>query len=257
MANLREIVSILEELAPESIALEWDNVGLQVGDEKQKVDRVLLSLDINRSILEEARKRGCQLIISHHPLIFKPIRSVNNLDNKGQIITTAINCGISIYSAHTNLDIAADGLNDYLAGLLDIKEIKPLIDSNSPGRIGKLEQKTTLEEYIRLVKKRLGLSIIRYVGKKEQLSIKVAVCNGSGAELIQPVHDAGADLFITGDIDYHEAQLAEELGLALIDAGHYNSEIMVKDLLFDYLQPRLSSIEFLKSQINTNPWNVI
>jgi GTP cyclohydrolase I len=257
MVDVRKIISILEELAPESIALEWDNVGLQVGDEKQKVDRVLLTLDINRSVLEEARKRGCQLIISHHPLIFKPIKSVSKLDNKGQIITAAINNGISIYCAHTNLDIADNGLNDYLAGLLGIKGIRPLLDSDSPGRIGRLEQEITLGEYIRLVKKRLGLSNIRYVGQKEQLMIRVAVCNGSGAELIQPVQDAGADLFITGDIDYHQAQLAEESGLALIDANHYHSEILVKDLLRDYLQPRLSGVEFLKSQINTNPWNYI
>lgn len=367
MTKVRQITSLIQDLAPENLAYDWDNVGLQVGDFDQEVSQVLISLDITEAVIEEAKARKCQLIISHHPLIFKSVSSINKHTGTGRVIIEAIKNNISIYSAHTNLDITKDGLNDYLAEVLGIKDcdhleitgeerfyklvvfipeehftrvkkaildsgagyignyshtsfstegkgtFKPLAGSNpflgkegeisevrevrletilakhlvkkviramlkahpyeevaydlyplanegekySLGRIGRLDEKVRLDEYIQLVKKRLRLVNLKYVGSESRLIERVAICSGSGAKLISRASKAGADLFITGDIGYHEAQLAEELGMALIDAGHYQTEIIVKGLLTDYLRDKVDGVEFFASQVDTNPWKYI
>lgn len=369
MAKVAEVIQLMGELAPARLAEDWDNVGMQVGDASQNVENVLLALDFNQEVLAEAVEKNCQLIITHHPFIFNGIKSIDTQNQSGKLIFELIKNNISLFSAHTNLDIAEAGLNDYLIKKLDVENIsilkttssqdyhklvtfipeasfecvrdalyargagkfkdysrsgfyqqgkgnfKPLADSEpylgekgslnevkeyrfetivAPenldqvikelhkvhpyeepawdlyklenlkskkgiGRIADLKSEIKLNDLIEKIKEVYALDLLKVVTAKKKIK-KIALCSGSGADFIKDAHFQGADLYLTGDVKFHEAQTAEELGMYLIDFGHYGSEKFVKELLFERLSSKASAklkkeLNFLKSEVNTDPWD--
>ncbi|AGB41779.1 dinuclear metal center protein, YbgI/SA1388 family [Halobacteroides halobius DSM 5150] len=369
--KLHQVIDLIEELAAPHLAAEWDNVGLQLGDINQTIEKLLVALDLNYDVLEEAIAADIDLIVTHHPFIFKGISNINFATPQGKIIKKAIKEDISIYVAHTNYDIASNGLNDLLAKQVGVSNLQPLkvtasenlkkiavfvpetaiaevrealadagaghigdyshctfqqsgigtfkpLEGTNPylgtkgevnqvkeykletivlesqlnktidkmikahpyeevaydiyplakegptvglGRIGHLKESISLGEYAQLVKEELDLEQIKVVGTLNSKVKKVALCSGSGADLIQTAISKGADLLVTGDIKYHQAQMAEEANLNLIDGGHYGTEKIMKEGLAEYFKEEVAAnnmeVKVIESNINTNPFQVI
>ncbi len=369
--RVRDIMEVMEGLAPQNYACDWDNVGLQVGNYGAPINKILLCLDVSREIIEEAISLGADLIISHHPLLFSPLTSIIKEDGKGEIIYRAIKNNINIYSAHTNMDIAPGGLNDYLLDKLDFKnsmvleiigkeqlyklvvfvpkkyevrvaealnqggaghignyshcsfrvdgigtfkpmkgtnpfigelgkvekveetrletivantdldrviasmleahpyeevayDVIPLKNSGQErgiGRVAILEDGKDLNELVAMVKTKLGIKHLSVVGDLNKPISRVALVNGSGANYIELAKQRKCDCLITGDVKYHDAQTALELGIAVIDAGHFETEIFFVDLIFNYLTAALEDkgldIEIVKSKVETSPLQII
>jgi dinuclear metal center YbgI/SA1388 family protein len=332
--RVSDIVGIVNVVAPFRFAEEWDNAGLQVGDPAAPADRIMVALDPGKSAVEAAVAAGCNLLITHHPLIFRPIKRVSAADPLGALLALALKNDLAIVSLHTNFDIADGGVNDLLAGILGVTNCVPLrvtetgeliklsvfvpkgheekvmealfkysgfignyrdcsfsaagigtfrplegarpfigevgkreyaeevrlevllrnedlapalksLAASHPyeepaydlypllnrgktvglGRLGELSEPVTLADFAALTKERLGAEGVRYVGEGGRMLRKIALCGGSGASLLREAAGKGADALVTGDIKYHEAREAESVGLALVDAGHFATEL--------------------------------
>ncbi|MFH0926164.1 MAG: Nif3-like dinuclear metal center hexameric protein [bacterium] len=241
LITVSDIVKVLNYLVPEELALEWDNVGLQVGNWNKCVKNILISLDLTKQVLNDAARLNINLIITHHPLIFSPLKKITSLDSIGSLVIELIRKDICLYVAHTNLDIVKDGVNDVLAKKIGLCNVEYLVDdANSRdkglGRVGQLAEQMKLGAMGERVKKCLGLTQIRLIGNRENEIKNVAVCSGSGASLINLVARKKVDLYVTGDVKYHEARLAEEIGLLVIDIGHFGSEVVVLPVFAESLR---------------------
>lgn len=253
MYKVRDVADAIERLAPTQLAESWDNVGLMVGDFDQEVKCVYVCLDVTSENVRCAEKCGADMIVSHHPLIFSPIKRIVEEDVSGRIIRSLITSGISVYSAHTNLDKADGGMNDVLAeklGLEDIRKFYPEEYENRDdiGRVGVLETPMDLGDFVDFVKSTLGVHGIRCVGEKSEVINTVALCTGAGGDGMLTAYRAGADVYITSDIRHHEAQLAFELGLNVIDAGHFETENIVCEFLSDYIEKNLPGVRVIPSR---------
>jgi dinuclear metal center YbgI/SA1388 family protein len=343
--RIQDLVGLIHKLYAPELAEDWDNVGLQVGDPGRPLDRVMVALDPGLEAVEAARDAGAQALVTHHPLLFKPVKRLTPDDAVGKVLWTAVRDDVAIISAHTNLDCAVDGLNSWLAEKMGVEQAVPLqavagdylklvvfvpvgheetvadalfsagggqigaydqcsfrssgegtfrpgpgtqpyigtvgqrekteevrletiipkrkllrvlekmqkahpyeevaydllpLQNQVPGaglgRIGKLAQQTTLGEFAASVKDTLGCDHLRLIGADQMPVRKVALCGGSGAFLLQTAHRQGADVLVTGDVKYHEARQAEELGIALIDAGHFATEQLMIEQVTQSLQ---------------------
>lgn len=237
LATVNDLVKLLEELMPSNLAEDWDNVGLMIGRKAKTVKKILLALDLSKEVVEQAVAQKIDLIITHHPAIFKKLKRVVDNDWQQDLLLTLAENGIAVYSAHTNLDCVSTGVNDVLAKLLKLDDIEVLDDSNGLGRIGVVEE-AFLEEYAQVVKVALKADyvVVADAGKKVH---RVAVCGGAGSDLIDLALAKGADTLVTGDVKYHSAQQAVFSGLNIIDAGHQPTELPVLDKLADRLSLRL------------------
>lgn len=235
MINLSEIISFMEKTFPLSYAEDFDNVGLLCGRCDKEVSKVLICLDCTNAVVKEAIESGCELIISHHPVIFEPIKSVSDDSPLGKIIISAIENNISIYSAHTNLDSAKGGLTDYIANLLGLEIIGNL--ENNLGRIHKAPEGYSSKDLIEKLKEALGIERI-YTTLKENKSIeKIALCNGGGSDLIDSAMESGADVYISGDLKHHNIlSVNESKKLDYIEIRHYDCEAPMKRLVCDLLK---------------------
>ncbi|HWR43887.1 Nif3-like dinuclear metal center hexameric protein [Sporomusa sp.] len=341
----RDIIAELEKLAPKHLAETWDNVGLLLGHPEQNIHKVIVALDVDQTLVNEAIAVGVDLIIAHHPLIFKGITSIRTDSPQGSMLAALIKAGIAVYAAHTNLDSAPGGVNDALAQKLELKEVRPLatvyqeqlhklvifvpsthveqvrkaiteagaghignyshctflthgtgtflpLTESKPfigepgrlefvdecrletilpaslrsdvisamlaahpyeevaydeylllnkgssyglGRVGRLISPMRLDRFISHVKTALNINSVKAAGSVNALISKVAVCGGSGASLIKNAIRAGADILVTGDVKYHEAQQAVAEGLTIIDAGHFATEQPVVECVAGYL----------------------
>ena len=339
-AKLSDIIGIINKIAPPHLAEEWDNVGLQVGDPAAVIERLMVSLDPGSAAVDAAISHSCQLLLTHHPLLFKPLKRISTADATGAIVHTAIRSSLAIASLHTNYDTVTNGVNDLLAAALGLADCRPLKISHREellklvvfvpvthqqqlleallkfssmpgnytecsfssagtgtfkplaaakpyigtagvresvaenrvelllrksdlqpalkavraahpyeepavdiipllneggglglGRICDLDSPLLLDEFAALVKERLHLAALRMVGSRGRKISRIALCGGSGASLLREAARQGADLLVTGDIKYHEAQEAESLGMALLDAGHFATErLMIEGL---------------------------
>ena len=244
MVCVRDVMAKIEELAPTSLACDWDNVGLLVGNGDKQVKRIMVMLDADVHTIDEAIANNVDLIITHHPILLKPINRIT--DKK---LIKLIENGISIYTAHTNLDSTNGGVNDVLAQKLGLDNIGkfPLIeDTELLGRIGNVAE-CTLEEFIKTVKTALNCEFVRYIGDKSTIIRKVSVCGGGGADFIPLAKTSGCDVYVTGDVKYHQAQVASEIGLCVIDAGHFETENIICSVLADYLKYMFKEVEVLTS----------
>ena len=233
----KDIINFLEEKYPRSNAEEWDNVGLLVGNNKKDVKKIQLSIDATEKAVDYAAQNNVDMIVTHHPLIFKPLKSIVMSELSGRKIIKLIENGLNLYSIHTNLDSSKDGLNDYILELLEVKKYK-IIDINANdetagiGRMYTLEEKITILEYADFIKTKMEIKNVRVTSNDLKSEVKkIALINGSGMSYWRKVKSLGADLFITGDIGYHDALDAKESGLHLIDIGHFESENCFSELL--------------------------
>lgn len=363
----KKVFDLMEKWAPLNLAYDWDNVGLQVGSANKEVKKVMITLDVLESVVDEAITEKVDLIIAHHPMLFKALKKIDTNTPKGRVLEKLIKHDITVYAAHTNLDIAADGVNDMLldqlkltktANLQDTGEkklyklavfipkdyvdevsealaqagaghignysnctfqtegtgtfkplegTKPFIGEQNQierveemkvevivseekiqqvihvlleahpyeevaydvyllankdeaplgiGRVGSLNQAVTFQEFIQQVKENLGLANVRVTGNLDKKVKKVAILGGSGEKYIHQALRMGADVYVTGDMTFHMAQDAMELGLCVIDAGHYIEQIM-KEVVQEKLAEQLadSAIEVIISKENTNPFH--
>lgn len=226
-----DIYDFLDEKYDFSSALEYDNVGLLVGDGREKVTGVLVTLDCTDEAISEAVKQGANLIVTHHPVIFDPLKTVT----EQSLIYRLIRNGISVISAHTNLDQADGGVNDALAEAIGLSDIEKIADSEGFFyRIGELSEPMTSEELAKTVSEKLALPV-KYVGSSTFIK-RVAVCSGSGGSMFGEVINTGVDAYVTADIKHNVFMDAHASGLTLIDAGHFNSEDIIVEPLSNELR---------------------
>jgi len=260
MAKLivKNVMDVIEQFAPIELAMDYDNVGLLVGSQNAKVKKILLGLELTDSLLEEAIIKQCDLIIVHHPLIFKPIKTIIAEDITGNKVITLIKEGISLYVAHTNLDMTVGGLNDFIAEKLDIKvdpldEAKPLPNV----RVGQVKP-ISLIDFCSFIKEKLNLNYLHYCGDDNHLIGKVGLCTGSGMSFYKEALHEEVDVYITGDMKYHDATLAIDCNVPIIDATHYGSEILVSELLYQKLHEVFSDeIQIIVHKSYDNPIKTI
>ncbi|WP_265443661.1 Nif3-like dinuclear metal center hexameric protein [Acetivibrio straminisolvens] len=362
----REIIKYMEELAPKSLAEDYDNVGLLVGNRESLIERILVCLDVNSKTVDEAISKKADLIISHHPVIFKGIKRINEDDPKGSIIYRLIKNDIGVYSAHTNLDVAHEGVNNYLSSLLGLTDISNLkdykaeklykivvfvphdnvdavrdamsrvgagwignysdcsfmtagtgtfrpLEGTNPyigatgnlekvdeyrletvvsqkdlkkaieamikvhpyeevaydiypleingkqygmGNVGVLESPKSLEEFIAVVKEKLNVKNVRVIGGIGKKIGKVAVFCGSFDREVMEAAKSKADVLVTGDVKYHDAMDMLEMGMCVIDAGHFNTERIIADRLVELIKENFPQVEVMKSNLEEDPFKI-
>lgn len=255
MAKLREIIAALERLAPLKLQDEWDNSGLQVGFPDAEVSRVLVCLDVTEAVVEEAVTKKCNLIVSHHPLLFKALRQVSDATYQQRCVVKALSAGVSIYSAHTSLDNAPGGVNHRIAALLGLQELRwlsPLEGEDAgSGLVGELPQPERDADFFARVKRCFGVQCLRHSALDGREIRRVALCGGAGAFLLRDAIRVGADCFLSGEFHYHD--YFETAGMLLAELGHYQSEQYTQDLLQEYLQANCPGVEVVKTELDTNP----
>ncbi|WP_182200556.1 Nif3-like dinuclear metal center hexameric protein [Paraliobacillus salinarum] len=362
----KDVINIIERWAPKKLASDWDNVGLQIGTLQKEVKNVMVTLDVLECVVDEAIEKQVDLIIAHHPILFKGLKQINYDQAKGRTIQKLIKNDIAVYAAHTNLDIAVGGVNDMLAKKLGVRDTNVLVPSdheglmklvayvpethveqvkialgdqgaghignyshctftqegtgsfvpregtdpyigslgkeekvkemkletiiyesekdffvkilleshpyeepafdliplanhgkvNGLGRIGFLAHEVKLEDFCNQVKEKLDISNLRVIGNLNKKVSKVAILGGSGEGFISKAKQLGADVYITGDLTFHEAQDAMEMGLAVIDPGHYVEKVMIEGMI-TYLQEEKLPVTFIPSTNNTDPFQFL
>lgn len=227
--KLKDFLDLLEQVAPARFAEPWDNPGLQVGSYCQEVRKIFLALDPTLKALTSASKTGAQVLLTHHPLIFKPISRLEIHGYPQNVIFQAAKSEISVVAVHTNLDVAKGGMNDILADMLELQHVEVLSKTDEDkgvglGRIGDLPEPTEFSSVVNNIKKVLRVEKRGLVGQGDRLVRRLAVVAGSGGSLVPLASENGADLLLTGDVSHHHALEAESLGIALIDGGHFHTE---------------------------------
>lgn len=262
MPKIKDIVSAMEEIAPRSAAYEWDNPGLMTGDPETEITKAIVALDVDDNVITEAIKKGANLIITHHPLIFAPIKSVTTADKTGKFLLRLIENHIAVFSAHTNLDMSPIGTNARLAELLELENIEFLMPSAdgvyAMGRVGTLKQKMKTEDFAEFVKDKLGLNHMVFIKSAEYVS-KIGLCTGHGSdrEFLRAAKEKGCDGYVTGDVSYHEAQEALHLNLSLFDGTHYATETIVTPNVASYLKAKFPLLDILISETDGQTHKII
>ena len=244
MPNAYELYSYLDKMIPKHLSCEWDNDGMMVCPDKYaEVNKVLLTLDITAEAIEYALDEGFDTIISHHPLIFKPLGAVNGEDHVSSKVISLIKGSVNAFSFHTRLDALDGGVNDTLAELLGIEDIEVLPgDSDMIGRIGNLNASSDPESFARFVKDQLGAPSVNLIDAQLEVS-RVALCGGDGKSLLSAAYNAGADTYITGSMSYNSMIDALEYPINVIEAGHFHTENHVLNLLADMIEEFDNDIE--------------
>lgn len=245
-----DIIKIIEDFCPAKLAYPWDNVGLLCGDGNKEVKKIFVTLDANIKTIKEAIKKGADMIVSHHPILFGGIKKIDYTSPEGQMIKLLIQNDLPLFAAHTNMDTAKNGINDRLAKMFKLKNVKVLEqhtdDENAGlGRYGDLEKSISFGEFIKKCKNILNTTV-RVSGDFNTEIKTAAVASGSCSEVIPIAKEKGADVIITGDMKYHDMINMTETGICIIDAGHYPTEICVMDIFEDILKD--TDTEIIKSE---------
>lgn len=256
----KELMNILDELAPKRMACEWDNPGLLVGRQDKEVKKILLTVDVDDKTVETAVKEHVDMIVSHHPLIFRAMKHVTDEDFIGRRVVTMIQSDISYFAIHTNYDCVPGGMADVVAERLGIVFGAPLEEMGEEngiaygiGKVGVLEAPMNGRALAKKVKEEFGLPYVTVYGSElwETEPVKVAAtCPGAGGSTIKAAIEKGAQVLVTGDIGHHDGIDAEAQGLMIIDAGHYGLEYVFMDQVEAYLKERLGEeMEVLRMPI--------
>jgi len=250
-----DVKNVLESLYPLDLAYEWDNVGLQIGTLNKQVEKILLSLDLTIDVVDEAINDGVELIIVHHPLLFSPIKKINTDSYIGKMIEKLIKNDIAVYVAHTNFDISNHGMNNILASMLDLDELESLDEITENEGLGKIGiiKKTPMKQYIDEVKKVFGITDARFIGDLNKNVQRVAISGGSGSSNIMKAKLKKADLYITGDLNYHNALDCKSLGLNALDVGHNIEKHFMKAMKKTLISKDVTC-KIKISEIDTNPY---
>lgn len=255
--TVADVVAALEEWYPPETAASWDRVGLVLGEPDAPVEKVLCVVDVVPETAREALDRGAQMIVSHHPLLFRGVTSVAPTTYAGRIVHDLIRGGVALHVAHTNADIAADGVNEALADLFELRDRQPL-SPDGLGRVGVLPEPMSLADFTELAARVLPATRwgVRAGGDPHQRIATVAVSSGSGAESLPLAKAAGADAIVTSDVKHHYA--SEHLaagGPAIVEAAHWATEWPWLPRVARLLRDRLG-VETIVSTLNTDPWTL-
>lgn len=263
MPTVGEVAGVLEQFAPLSLAEAWDNVGLLVGDRNWPAERVMTCLTITPSTVAEAIADGANLIVSHHPLPFRPVKSVTAESTVGRLLLQLIRHSIAVYSPHTAFDSASAGINQHLAIGLGLQEIVALVPAASgdpeegAGRHGLIGEPLTRRELSERTKQFLSIDSVRLVGAEDEAISRVAIACGSGGALLEPAASAGCDVLVTGEASFHTCLDAESRGIGLILTGHFASERFALLSLADYLTDQLPGAAVWASRQERDPLRLV
>ena len=257
MTRVADVAEFLDQFAPRSLAESWDNVGLLVGREESRVQRVMTCLTITPASAREAVEEQADLIVSHHPLPFRPLKRLTSASGEGRLLLELIAAGVAIYSPHTAFDSARQGINQRLALRLNLLDVAPLVPTDEPelggGRWGRLAKPTTLVELAGRVKQVLALESIQVVGPLDQRIANVAVACGSAGEFLAPAKAAGCDCLVTGEVRFHGCLEAESLAVGLLLAGHFASERFAVEELGAVLAAKFPALHVWASRQERDP----
>ncbi|MDR2487477.1 MAG: Nif3-like dinuclear metal center hexameric protein [Clostridiales Family XIII bacterium] len=256
------LIHSIEEKYPPALQEEYDNCGWQIDLRRDDTESVLVALEVTGRVIDEAKELGVGLILTHHPLVFMPLRRIDTGagDPVGEYVVRLINAGIGVYSAHTSFDAAEDGMNDALARAFGLSDVKgfPLRGSgaSSIGRSGMLEPPLPFGEVIARAEQHFGMrGRLKTIGDPARMIRKVALCGGGAGEYVLSAVQEGMDLYITADLRHHEAQFARERGLALIDGGHWGTEKIFVSVMCGFLQHAFGdSLRIIASQVSADPY---
>ena len=266
---LREVLEVLEDLYPAHTAQSWDRVGLVTGDPDQAVRRVHLALDPTLAVIEEARALGADLLVTHHPLLLRGVHSVATTSAKGASVTHLVVGDVALYVAHTNADVASEGVGAALAEACGLVTSDPLtVSEGQPlGRVGDLDEPLTLRTFVERLAGRLPRAAggIRVAGPPDAVVRRVALLGGAGDDLFDAVRSSGADVYVTADLRHHPALEAREEARGgtpyLVDAGHWASEHLwlarAERALLAGLRERATRVETHISTVRTDPWTFV
>jgi dinuclear metal center YbgI/SA1388 family protein len=263
---LSELLASLDDFWPISGADDWDAPGLVCGSATQRISRVLLTVDVTDEIVEEAIAGGFDLIIAHHPLLLRGVKSIAEEYAKGSILAKAIRANLAIYAAHTNADIVERGVSAALASAFGLENVRPLVETGPEtghGRIGSLSDTTSLGDFAKRLARILPPTAtgVRVAGSFESSVRTVALCGGAGDSFIANAYASGADIYVTSDLRHHPVQeileqaLAEKRRFALIDISHWAAEWTWLEWAAEDIQGRFASIQVVVSELRTDPWD--
>lgn len=257
----KEIVKVIEAAYPKSAALDFDNVGLLAGRSEKEVGCVYLALDVTKEVIHQAEAAGADMLITHHPLIFSPLKSITDEDFVGRRIVKLIQSDISYYAMHTNYDVL--GMAALSERILELEEAEVLdvtLEEDGVcqgiGRAGTLNADMTLEECCVYVKNKLKLDSVKVFGSRDKRVRRLAVSPGSGKSAIAPALRKGADVLVTGDIGHHDGLDAVEQGLSVIDAGHYGTEYIFMEDMKEFLQKKLPGLRVITAPV-LHPFQIV
>ena len=258
--KIKDITDVIETFAPLRWQESYDNAGLVVGRGEDEVHAALLAVDVTEAVLDEAERTGCDLVITHHPIVFHALKRFNSADPVQRCVEHAIRRGIALYACHTNLDRAPGGMSWRLAGQLGIGSLELLQPAAEPGVgfgvVGNLGAETDTMDFLRHVQRELAVGAIRYSAVATPTVRRVAVCTGAGASLIGEARRAGAGLYLTADMKYNDFMTPDN-ALTVADIGHFESEYCAIQLLFDILSKKLCTFAVRKSECSRNPVNYL
>ncbi len=254
--KVKDIVALLEAEVPLAWQESYDNAGLAVGSPDAEVERVLIALDATEEVVDEAISEGCQMIVTHHPIIFRPIKRLADENRQQRTIAKAIRHGVALYAAHTNLDSAPHrGISHHLASMLGLRVVSLLepsaVEGVGIGVVCELPEAVATEEFLARIKDVLGVVALRHSVVRIDKVQRVAICSGSGGGLIEMAEKSGADLYLAADFKYHDFVDADRM--VLVDAGHFESEICAIEILFDILSKKITTFALRKSACAENP----
>ena len=253
--KVRDVIKVIEDFAPISIQEGWDNSGLCIGSPEDEVTSVLLALDCTEALVDEAVQCGADMIITHHPLIFSGLKTISPEDQVGAAVTKAIRHGVAVYAAHTSADKVIAGVSGAMAEKLGLENVRILDedgDGTGLGVVGELPQPLTAEQAVALVKDKFALKVMKASRPVDGLIRRIAMCGGSGSSLIHAARKSGAQLYISGDISYHN--FFTPRGFMIMDIGHYESEIEIVNILFSLIKKNFPTFAVRITQnINSNP----
>ena len=255
---IKEIISLIEDYAPLKFQASFDNSGLLCGDSERELTSILLCIDVTEEVVKEAIDKGHNLIISHHPLIFSGLKHITPATYVERCVIDAIKHDITIYAAHTNMDVVANGVSGRMADKLDLYHRQILqpegdpMDGNGFGIIGELQQPVESMAFLQQVKEIFRCDRLRYTTPHTPFMQRVAVCGGAGASFFKQALAGQADIYISGDFKYHDFFLTENR-IMIADIGHYESEQFTKEIFYEILTKKISKFAVQFSEINTNP----
>lgn len=255
----RDIMKVIENTYPKHAAMEWDNVGLLVGCTEKEVRKIYVALDATDEIIEDVISQGADMLVTHHPLIFSPLKQITNEQLIGRRVVKLLQHDISYYAMHTNYDVL--GMADLSSRILGLSGTEILEMTNEEraegfGRVGKLPKTMTVRECCEHVKHKFHLNTVKVYGDLDASVKRVAISPGSGKHMSELALKKGAEVFITAEIDHHEGLDSNAEGMAIIDAGHYGLEHIFVEDMAAYLQENLASVEIVKASI-VHPFQVI
>ena len=259
--KISQITEVIERFAPLGWQESYDNAGLIVGRPDDEVHKALLAVDVTEEVLDEAEAEGCDIVLTHHPIVFHALKRFNSADPVQRCVERAIRSRIALYACHTNLDSAPGGMSWRLAGMLGVGNLEVLQPAEAGGGVGfgvvgDLPEAVDTVEFMRFVRRKFGVKVIRHSDVATPEVRRVAVCTGAGASLIGDARRAGAGIYITADLKYNDFMTPDK-ALTVADIGHFESEYCVIELLFDILSKNLCTFAVRKSEHSRNPVNYL